>query len=695
MARSNLSGNPPRPPSEPPVDVSSNSGNSSINTGGSTKTKPDAIAGQHHRKTSSFEMFTPRTQRRKEAAANGRPSLVRQKSEKLLEIGDDIKYDWRLYSPDDHSCWHFFRWLIVGGAGFAHQQSDDELNHNLIKLGRCLTLLRSYEQKYGMPEKGDRQDEMFVLQNVVRDLYAGGVPIWSLEAFMLKVAEGLTGHKGVNWFLLPRKAFVFSPSSGSTNMFKIERGFNINKLHEMERVAVRLASFASNTRGVSDIPSRFPKPEELQRASRESTAFAQADAGLNDISDLLTQEEHAEEILQLCSESASLFSFLNSKDYSKEKVETMVDDNFWMVSDSERELFSRLAAIEAMEMMKRIDEKEKVLYPPWMITLFRFLTAGGAVGFWFNGSWQDMLISGVLAVLVGIIGQSSILSKQERIIFEVVASFAVGLIAGLIAIQFPKHTCFAAMALGGVLDILQGFRVVYAVIEIMSKHTVCGGADFLEGILFTGLIAYFLRFGQSIAARVMEKLADEEASEVFSTCNNGINELWYILIVPVTALSWSGSFTPSYDDLPLMCFHGVLGYGVNYGLSKAHLSNELNNFVSALVISTSAGLFSRFTGKSAVAYCVSGLYVLLPGAYLVTSLFSSTLDGRFFNDIIQRAIIIGLGAWSGTILCTPTVLGTTSGLLTQQSEHGSSRRLRSSNDRGADHQVHNDPMLFF
>jgi len=228
---------------------------------------------------------------------------------------------------------------------------------------------------------------------------------------------------------------------------------------------------------------------------------------------------------------------------------------------------------------------------------------------------------------------------------------------------------------------------------------------------------------------------DSVGDEVYMQCSNGINELWFILIVPITALSWSGSFTPQYQDLPLMCFHGCLGYAVNYGLSRTHTSGNLNNFVSALVISTSAGLVSRFTGRSAVAYTVAGyvrnarnggfelrhfccscfaessilrctnspsqllfhafpassrLYVLLPGAYLVSSLFSTTLDGRFFNDIIQRAIIIGLGAWSGTLLCSPTLLGTTSGILNQQSERrSSSRHLHDSTV------VKNEAMLFF
>jgi hypothetical protein len=71
---------------------------------------------------------------------------------------------------------------------------------------------------------------------------------------MQRTAEGLTGHPHVNWFILPRKAFIFAPSSGATSMFAIQRGFKVCKMEDMEKVVVRLASFASNTRGVSNVP---------------------------------------------------------------------------------------------------------------------------------------------------------------------------------------------------------------------------------------------------------------------------------------------------------------------------------------------------------------------------------------------------------------------------------------------------------
>jgi len=147
-----------------------------------------------------------------------------------------------------------------------------------------------------------------------------------------------------------------------------------------------------------------------------------------------------------------------------------------------------------------------------------------------------------------------------------------------------------------------------------------------------------LRFGQYLGHALLKE-GDFEAD--FTPCTNGIDEFWYILFVPAAALSWSGLFYPNRTDLPLMAFHGILGYGVNYSLTKAGVSAEVNNFIAASSISLSAGIISRFTGRQAVGNTVAGMYVLLPGAYLVKSLYQTEVDGSFLFDVISQAIIIG------------------------------------------------------
>jgi uncharacterized membrane protein YjjP (DUF1212 family) len=588
-------------------------------------------------------------------------------------------YDWRKYAPTT-GILRRLRWLMVGGSAYV-KQSDEELNHNIKALARCLVLLRTYESLYGMPERGGPRDQEFVLREVYRDLYAGGTPIWALQPVMVKAAEGLTGRPGVNFFLLPRRIFICAPTSGATSMFSTERGFCISKLDAMEQVVVRLASFASNTNAVSSVPSRLPKPVELDIAAQEvSSSFA-----CNHVDEISL----AREILNLASDAQGLFFFVNTNDLHQERStrtteDARPNDDFWKIESSTCQLFCRLAAIEAMESISKIDAERKELYSPGIILFFKLCSSAGACAIWFNGSWVDMGVAGVLAMLVGLIGRSTILTRQERIIFEVVASFVVGLTAGLIALKWPEHTCFGAMAVAAVLDVLQGFRIVYAVIEIMSKHTVAGGADFLEGILFTGLIAYFLRFGQYFAEFVTSQY-DESA---FLECrHDGIDQFWYFLFLPLAAVSWSGIFKPNYRDLPLMGFHGILGYLVDYAASRGYEDENLNNFVASLFVTMSAGVISRFTGRQAVGNTVAGIFVLLPGAYLVNALYDGDKNS-FFANIILRSIVIGIGAWTGTMICSPTLLGTTGGLLLAQKRPRSGARQR-------EKPIANNAMLFF
>lgn len=580
-------------------------------------------------------------------------------------------YDWKKFAPSKSNLVSYVEWFVKG-ASAQSRQSDKELQGNLSSLARMLFLLREYEDRFGMPEMGGYTDQEYVLRQVSKVLYSGGAPIWALRPVMTQVAEGLTGKQGVDYFFLPYKAFVYTPSSGNTSMFEWRRGFRICSLDAMERVAVRLASFASNTQSVSSLTSRTPLPSELHQAFRSAAeVYEREHYSYN-------QEKLAEKILNLASDAAGFFYHVNSSWTSSDSqasftgeivptgpqskiVEAHPKDALWTVKDSTRELFSRLAAVEAIESIDGIVADKKVLYSPRLITFFRVASSASCCAVWFNGFWYDMIVAGVLAAIVANIRTSKFLSMSERVIVDIVACYVVGLVAGVIAFTWPEHTCFGAMSIAPVLDFLQGFKVVYAVMEVMSKHTVMGSADFLEAVLFSGVISFSLTFGQNTALLIMNQ--DPSAFE-FPECTNGINRWWYFLFVPLAALSWSGLFQPNYVDLPWMGFHGTLAVAVSYWMDYATDNDDFSNFIAAITLMFSAGIVSRFTGRTAVGNSVAGLFALVPGVYLVRHAFSSSHE-NFFGSIVLSSIILGLGAWTGTLLCSPTFIGTNLGLLEQ------------------------------
>jgi uncharacterized membrane protein YjjB (DUF3815 family) len=107
------------------------------------------------------------------------------------------------------------------------------------------------------------------------------------------------------------------------------------------------------------------------------------------------------------------------------------------------------------------------------------------------------------------------------------------------------------------------------------------------------------------------------------------------------AFSWSGLFMADHADLPLMGLHGILAFVVSWSVEQVGWSNNINNFLGGMAVTLSAGLVSRFTGKQALGNTVAGLYVLMPGAYLVDALFTSNSSG-FLEGIIIRSVTIGV-----------------------------------------------------
>ncbi len=596
------------------------------------------------------------------------------------------KYSWKKFSPKKTRPLEFLHWLA---RGFSNQVtlSNEDVDENFRKLARMLLLLREYEARFGLPEEGDAKDQQWVLRELCCHLYAGGTPIWVLQPVMERAAFGLTGAKGVDFCLFPRSAFIFAPSPGATIMFRMERGFHMHKTTLMERVLVRIASFGTNTETVHSIPSQFPNPEVFQRPPRGQS-----------VKMTKSREELAQEILDLASEGTGLFFYTHAQDYPSSKHARdhgLVVDNFWQVEDSIKELFKRLAAIEAEISIDAANDQlslhDKKYYPTRSVLGARVLAAMGATGLWFNGSWYDMLVSGMLAFIVAL-AQGSSVWKHERLIFEVIISLMVGLSAGLISLSFPDQTCFGAMAVGSIVDILQGFKIVYAIIELMSKHTIAGGADFMEGFLFTGLIASFLKFGQYLASAI---LGGEPANDLAATeCTAPISEYWYFVLLPISALMWAYQFQPQISDLPSMTLHGILSFSVYYGIDKMTNGQEtMSTFCAALSVTLSAGFVSRFSGRQALGDTVTGLCALVPGAYLAKGLFEAATSNRMSPDltynIIVNSVVIGLGAWSGTILCSPTILGTNRGLINQNKSSHDVRRLHHSTS------MESSPMLFF
>lgn len=204
--------------------------------------------------------------------------------------------------------------------------------------------------------------------------------------------------------------------------------------------------------------------------------------------------------------------------------------------------------------------------------------------------------------------------------------------------------------------------------------------------------AYFLHFGLESARGTLD--FNEENN--YNICSNSINKNFYFLLVPATTFAWSVLFLPDYSDVPLMAFHGTLAYTIYWAVAEYVGNSAAANFIAAMATTSSAGITSYFTGRQALGDSITGLYALLPGAYLVNGLFEAAkdnvIDSSLLGNIIVMSVTIGLGGWTGTLLFAPTILGTNRFKL-KKSEKTGSRERKGLSLTESEHQAR--AMLFF
>ena len=140
---------------------------------GSFHSEADSTVGKDQNTTTQDDGHT---------AAGGQSIL-----EQLFEEGTQAVYDtiaevtteaWEQYDESCHYDWRefwkgggvlkFCRWLATGMAPENYKQSDDEIQENLNSLARMLSLLREYQERFGMPDIGGGKDQEYVLREVTK-----------------------------------------------------------------------------------------------------------------------------------------------------------------------------------------------------------------------------------------------------------------------------------------------------------------------------------------------------------------------------------------------------------------------------------------------------------------------------------------------------------------------------------------------
>ena len=102
----------------------------------------------------------------------------------------------------------------------------------------------------------------------------------------------------------------------------------------------------------------------------------------------------------------------------------------------------------------------------------------------------------------------------------------------------------------------------------------------MYGLVITAILGYGLNLGNTIASRAM---GIGNVGAALTTCTNGINPYFYILLFPFATVSFSMLSNAYWTQLPGMAFCALVGFLISYFAANGLGSNLASSVASFAV----------------------------------------------------------------------------------------------------------------
>ena len=298
-----------------------------------------------------------------------------------------------------------------------------------------------------------------------------------------------------------------------------------------------------------------------------------------------------------------------------------------------RDALARIDAIQA----------ETRTAPPLLTGLGMALSAAG-FSVVFGGGGRELLVSMLVGLVVGAVAVAFGSQRGASRRFELVASFAAGLIATLID-QHLSHFVHWIPIASGLVVCLPGLALVDAIEELASGHLASGGARMAGvGVTFLALI-----FG-SILGVNLAGLAGDLTPEVGPI----VFPAWALApSLAVIALGSVFRFHARPRDWPIILVASAVA------LVGSRLGGRLGNpllgpFVGSMALGLAATAYARFWRPTPQLMLVPGLALLVPGSLGMRSL-GALVEGDSVRGIEQgfTMFMMGMALVAGLLLSNP------------------------------------------
>ncbi|KAI8344707.1 hypothetical protein BC941DRAFT_342683 [Chlamydoabsidia padenii] len=320
---------------------------------------------------------------------------------------------------------------------------------------------------------------------------------------------------------------------------------------------------------------------------------------------------------------------------------------------------------EALEFVDKVI-REPDYYPVWIIPFTYALASFCGCVMFFGGTWREAGLSCALAVFFAIYELISGRLVSFQPIYEVTCCIIIGFIARAVG---KFGFCFTPVAFASFIIILPGYSMAISIVELVSRQLVCGVVRMVYAIIYAFLLGYGITMGSSLyilidPSSALNQKTHCQHTEKASTCLANVDQLYYILTVPLFAVAYCIFLHARVPRWPIMIIVAISGFVINWALAcRATSPSQVIQVVPAFAIGLLGNLYTKMTQKMSFDAVLLGVFYMVPGGLGLKSAlgFFGTATGSEFSNqgggfalsMIETSIGISIGLFVATLVVYP------------------------------------------
>jgi|TARA_R110002124_G_scaffold98763_3_gene244415 uncharacterized membrane protein YjjP (DUF1212 family) len=277
-----------------------------------------------------------------------------------------------------------------------------------------------------------------------------------------------------------------------------------------------------------------------------------------------------------------------------------------------------------------------------VLTGLGFCGATGAFAMLMGASWQEILWTSLIGLVVYFLVLWSQISRRVTLMLEPAASLVAGLIACAISFYFDHGINIPLVVLSSVIILVPGLALTMGLAELSTRNLVSGTARVMDAVMQL----FKLYFGAFLGISIGFGLFGPNESQVATSLPEWSR--WFAILMLCLALVVI--FRTRFKHIPWALLSGFIAYGATVW-SASYIDQGLSTFVGAFALGIYANLFTRIAHAPASLVSMQGLIVLVPGSktYIGLNSFVSGQDFVQAEHIGQETFLIFMSLIAGLI----------------------------------------------